>query len=225
MWFQHKLYLQKLKATFTFKAAYYIDIKQSFIKDLVLETEDIWKVLLQEPLFLNDVLPEMDSQSLLLAADYVLNVYLANDDLLMNESLINCDVLTKSVLYCIIRKISKHFKQKQKSKENDKNIVCKQLFSVIDADLFVSGEELNQVYNVFIKHFQSNNQQTASILDLEKLILCINIIKKLPVLHMPKPIRDVLLLFLIAVLHDSKNESQNEILHENLEHVIVGKMT
>lgn len=224
LWFQHKLYLQKLKATHTFRATCYTEIKQSFIKDDTLTAEESWKALLQEPFFLNNILPEMDHQSILSAAEFIFKTCLAEENnLAQNQSLINCDMLTRGVLYHTLQKISKLFKQKQKYSEKSNVIFVKEVFTKIDADLFICGNEMSEVHENFISNLELDWDTTTYKLDAGKLDLYLNLIKQMPVLHMPAAVQEVLLVFLVALLHDCNDVIQKQHIGENVELTVCGK--
>lgn len=205
----------------TFKGTIYTETKQSFVKDDALQAEETWKVLLQEPFFLNNVLPEMDHQSILSAAHFVFKRCLADTkDLAQDKSLINCAILIRGVLYYTLLKISKLFKHKHKS---DDKIFVKEVFSKIDADLFISGNKTTEAHKIFIQKLKLDWDKTNYKLDAEKLDLYFSIIKQLPILHMPTAVQDVLLLFLVALLYDCKDVLQKHPSEENLELIVSGK--
>lgn len=205
----------------TFKASICTETKQSFIKDDALQPEETWKALLQDPFFLNNVLPEMDHQSILSAAHFVFKTCLAdNINLAQSQSLINCAILIRGVLYYTLLKISKLFKHKHKS--DDKTFV-KELFSKIDADLFICGNEITEVHKIFIQKLKLDWDKESYKLDAEKLDLYLNVIKQLPILHMPAAVQDVLLLFLVALLYDCKGVLQKHPTEEKLELIVSGK--
>lgn len=204
----------------TFNATCYAEIKRSFIKDVTLEAEEDWKNLLQESFFVNHILPDMEHQNILSAADFIFKACVADESyLIKNQSLITCHVLMRSVLYCAIHKMSKLFKQKQKCGEG---VFCKKLFKKIDASLLINGNEIKEVPDDFAENLKQNWITTANKIDFEKLDTCLKIIKQLPVFYLPAATQDILLLFLIALLHDCKSDSQNKLLEERLEPIITG---
>lgn len=209
----------------TFKATYYTETKLSFIKDDTLEAEDSWKALLQEPFFLNHILPEMNHQTILSAANFVFKKYcFHSNDLAQNQILIDCDILMRSVLYCTLHKICKLFKCKQKFVEKSRIVLTKELFSIIDVDLFIHGYEIKEVHEKFVENLECDWNIRINKIDAVKLDIYLGLIRQLPILHMPATIQDIVLVFVITVLHDCKHDIQNQSVKEHLEIIGTGKL-
>lgn len=210
---------------YAFKSTCYAEMKRSLINSIALEDEDSWKILLQEQLFLNHILPEMDLQSILSAADTVLNNCITDENYLhKTQSLFNCDKLMKGVLYSTLHKINRLFKCKRKSGENYKILGSKQLLSEVNAEMFICSAEIDDVYSSFNRILLEKQDRITCNVDNEKLNLFLNVLKQLPVLHLSKSVQDVLLLYLVILLRDCRNILENEEGTRNLEHVVTGEI-
>lgn len=221
MLFQHKLYVQKLKAMHVFNANCFGEMKRSFTDSVVSETHATWLVLFQEPFVLKHLLPEMNHETILSAADSVLKSCSADGNYLMRkDSLVNCGSLMRAAVYGILRKINVLFKKKG----GDAGMFFgRELFRQINVAEFVADEELKELPLSFNQLLQQNWTTNCKV-DAEKLNAYLNILKQLPVVHLSNNVHDAVTLYLIALLFDCQNGFKDGETKANLECVVNGEI-
>lgn len=207
----------------------YNEVLNSVVKTLGEDVEENWELLVSETFILNSILLKMETQTLIVLGKCLLQDFVEdNPKVANNRCVLDCQILTNSLLYNVIQKLNKLAKRKRK---HDQEGVCKSftanIFKAItDSMFFDATESTDSSLDLFIREFNENlldesHNNLETKINEEKLQQLLNVLKKLPIVYSSEKVQIVCLFFLIAIFIDFA-KSMNESTRNCCESLIAG---
>lgn len=196
----------------------------SVLNEMSLNLHENYELLISEPFGIYEMLPKLSEDHATTVAEVLLQNITKTNNLCALNCIVDNKILVQALLHLCLTKIDKYLKQKKKNEEIDDGIlVSTKIVSCVNRNH--CKNELKHMLSIFNEEFTKQSSFKCIKYKEEKLMIYLDVIKKLPVPCMPDITKTVLFVYLASVLFDlNMHNSTTEKLQENIESILIGEL-
>ncbi|KAH1010809.1 uncharacterized protein LOC109541974 [Dendroctonus ponderosae] len=216
-----KLYIQKAKAMVVLEKKPSEDVLNNIATIITAHLDDTWEELVKDKFVVNAIFPKMDTVSLTLLAEHLME----NQKLFAENHVKDSINLCNAMAYVALSKINKLFTRKRKMDLEGGKPMSSMVFSLFGNDAFFTSSKTFDMTGIVERAksiFETPEHTCLSALKSKETQLRINlgILKKLPLIYSESHIQKCMLLFLMALNRDI--DACSDTVKTELEDLIIG---
>lgn len=230
--FQHKLYIQKLRAVYLFENNFSEDVENNIIRAIASYSTYNWKEILQDNFIIDNLLSKMDVQTITNIIDNFVKHLEKVERLEIPANILNSPVILNAVNAVVLKKINK-IMSKQKRKHDEESVpkfLSSKIFSTLPDDFFYVENNKGDVMLKIKSLYTTENGMFSGNFDMkiseEKICRLLEISKAFPVVFSHGDAQKVFLTYLFSLhkdlTHDFSKGNFSK-LQEQLEELLFGK--
>lgn len=232
--FQHKLYIQKLRAFILFENKTNHDVVNNIIRTIAAYSKENLKEVIEDKFVVDFLLSKMDSSTVSNMGEHFLKMFEKKNCSNIPQHILNSTLLLNAVNMATLSKINKIVSKQKKKHVEDGTLELQsvKVFSAMSKDLFLNENSSHEASSKIKYVFEATNdmEPTNFVLNINEDKVCglLRIAKHFPIVFSHADTQKCFLYYLLSLHKDFADEfskTKFKMLQNDLENLIIGKLT